>query len=82
MNRGSAANTEAFIDTVTAIKKGWSDVKNVESEFDEVFGLYVQVCWTSKDGDRYYTSGSDDNKSLTQLNREKEAEGAKKGEWK
>jgi hypothetical protein len=61
---------------------GRKKVKNVESEFDEIFGLYVQVCWTSKDGDRYYTSGSDDNKSLTQLNREKEAEGAKKGEWK
>ena len=56
-------------------------VKNLEAEFEEVFGLYAQVCWTSGDGKRYYTTGSDQDKSLTALNREKEAEGAKKGAW-
>lgn len=57
-------------------------VKNLETEFEEKFGLYAQVCWTSSDGKRYYTSGSSQDKSLTQLNRELEAKGAKKGEWK
>ena len=54
----------------------------MESEFDEIFGLYVQISYTTKEGNRYYTSGSNDNKSLSQLNREKEAEGCQRGEWK
>lgn len=57
-------------------------VKNLEAEFEEVFGLYAQVCWTSGDGKRFYTTGSDQDKSLTALNREKEAAGAEKGAWK
>ena len=57
-------------------------VKNLEAEFEEVFGLYAQVCWTSGDGKRYYTTGSDQDQSLTALNREKEAAGAEKGAWK
>ena len=57
-------------------------VKNLEAEFEEVFGLYAQVCWTDGDGKRFYTAGSDQDKSLTALNREKEAEGAEKGAWK
>jgi hypothetical protein len=61
---------------------GRKKVKTVESEFDEIFGLFVQISYTSKEGTRYYTSGSNDNKSLSQLNREKEAEGCQRGEWK
>lgn len=57
-------------------------VKNLEAEFEEVFGLYAQVCWTDGNGKRFYTIGSDQDKSLTALNREKEAEGAEKGAWK
>jgi len=57
-------------------------VKNLEAEFEEIFGLYAQVCYTSGDGKRYYTKGSDQDKSLTALNREKEAEGAEKGAWR
>lgn len=61
---------------------GSRKVGNVEREFDEIFGLYVQICYTSKDGSRYYTGSSDDSKTLAELNREKEALGCKKDEWK
>lgn len=61
---------------------GSKNVKTIEREFDRIFGLYVQICYTSKDGERYYTSGSDDSKSLTELNREKAAAGCQRDEWK
>jgi hypothetical protein len=61
---------------------GSKNVKTIEREFDRIFGLYVQICYTSKDGGRYYTSGSDDSKSLTELNREKAAAGCQRDEWK
>ena len=61
---------------------GSKNVKTIEQEFERIFGLYVQICYTSKEGNRYYTSGSEDSKSLTALNREKEAAGCKKDEWK
>jgi|TARA_B100001094_G_scaffold234835_1_gene229869 hypothetical protein len=61
---------------------GRKNVKTIEKEFDKIFGLYVQICWTASDGSRYYTTGSDDSKTLTVLNREKEAEGSQKGVWK
>lgn len=61
---------------------GSKKVKTIEREFDQIFGLYVQICFTTKDGNRYYTTSSDDSKSLSKLNREKEAAGCKKGVWK
>jgi hypothetical protein len=61
---------------------GSRKVANIEHEFEEIFGLYVQICYTSKEGNRYYTTGSDDTKSLSELNREKEALGCKKDIWK
>ena len=61
---------------------GRKNVGTIEREFDENFGLYVQICYTEKDGSRHYTSGGEDKKSLTELNREKEVDGCKKGEWK
>lgn len=57
-------------------------IGNVEREFDEIFGLYVQICYTEKDGSRYYTGSSEDSKTLSELNREKEAQGCKKDVWK
>jgi hypothetical protein len=60
---------------------GRKNVGTIETEFDEIFGLYAQICYTSKDEKRYYTTGSDDKKSLSQLNREKEAAGCKKDVW-
>jgi hypothetical protein len=57
-------------------------VKNVEDKFDEVFGLYIQICYTDSDGNRFYTSGSHDNMSLSRLNSHGEKSGWKKDEWK
>lgn len=61
---------------------GNKKVKTLEAEFDKVFGLYAQVCYTKADGHRYYTSGSRDDMTLSALNDYCEAEGCKKGEWK
>lgn len=57
-------------------------VGNLEKEFEEKFGIYVQVCYTTKEGKRYYTTGNDDKKSLTALNKDKENEGCQKDIWK
>lgn len=61
---------------------GNKKIKSLEKEFDTVFGLYAQVCYTEKDGSRYYTSGSADEKTLAAFNAECEKNGCKKGEWK
>lgn len=61
---------------------GNKKIKSLEKEFDTVFGLYAQVCYTTKDGHRYYTSGSTDEMTLSAFNKKCEADGCKKGEWK
>jgi hypothetical protein len=61
---------------------GNKKIKTLEKEFDTVFGLYVQVCYTAKDGHRYYTSGSADEMTLAAFNKKCETDGCKKGEWK
>ncbi|MBQ3709618.1 MAG: hypothetical protein II887_02830 [Bacteroidales bacterium] len=61
---------------------GNKKVKTLEKEFDTVFGLYVQVCYTANDGHRYYTGSSSDEMTLSALNKKCEANGCKKGEWK
>lgn len=61
---------------------GNKKIKSLEKEFDTVFGLYCQICYTEKDGHRYYTSGSADEKTLSAFNAECEKNGCKKGEWK
>ena len=61
---------------------GNKKIKTLEKEFDTVFGLYVQVCYTNKDGNRYYTSGSADEMTLSAFNKKCEADGCKKSEWK
>lgn len=61
---------------------GVKRVSSLESEFDKVFGLYVQICYTAKDGHRYYTSGSADSMTLAAFNKKCEADGCKKGAWK
>ena len=60
---------------------GRKKVKTIEQEFNEIFGLYVQICYTDSKGSRFYTSGSGDEKTLTELNREKESAGCQKGAW-
>lgn len=61
---------------------GNKKIKSLEKEFDKVFGLYCQVCYTTKEGNRYYTSGVDDEKTLASFNAECEKNGCKKGAWK
>ncbi len=77
--------------TITGNKK----VKTLEKEFDDVFGLYAEVSFTTKEGKRYYTRSSakgitgdvmearihGDEMTLSALNRQCEADGCKKGEW-
>lgn len=61
---------------------GNKKIKSLEKEFDIVFGLYCQVCYTEGDGHRYYTSGSNDEKTLASFNAECEKNGCKKDVWK
>ena len=61
---------------------GNKKIKSLEKEFDTVFGLYVQVCYTNSAGDRYYTSGSADDKTLATFTAECEKNGGKNGLWK
>lgn len=61
---------------------GNKKIKSLEKEFDTVFGLYAQVCYTSAEGNRYYTSGSKDDKTLSAFNAECEKNGCKKGVYR
>lgn len=60
---------------------GRKNVATIEKEMEDVFGLFIQISFTEKDGSRYYTT-SEDSKTLTQLNREKRSAGCKKDIWK
>lgn len=60
---------------------GSKNVGTIEQEFEKIFGLYVQICYTTKEGKRYYTSAGQDKKSLSALNKEKEALGCQKNKW-
>ena len=61
---------------------GNKKIKTLEKEFDTVFGLYAQVCYTDADGSRYYTGSSSDEKTLASFNEECEKNGCKKDVWK
>lgn len=61
---------------------GNKKVSSLEKEFDTVFGLYAQICYTKADGHRYYTSGSYDDMTLSALNSELEKKGCKKGVYR
>ena len=61
---------------------GNKKIKSLEKEFDTVFGLYCQVCYTNAEGKRYYTSGSTDDMTLSAFNSYCEKNSYKKGEWK
>lgn len=58
---------------------GNKKVKSIEKEFDTVFGLYCQICFTESDGKRYYTSGANDEMTLSALNAYGQKNGWKKG---
>lgn len=53
-------------------------ISSLEKEFETIFGLYAQVCYTEKDGGRYYTSGYADSMTLSAFNKKCEANGCKK----
>lgn len=57
-------------------------IGTLEKEFDTVFGLYAQVCYTTADGSRYYTSGSDDTMTLSAFNEKCQKNGCKKGVYR
>jgi len=61
---------------------GNKKIKSLEAEFDKVFGLYAQVCYTNAEGHRYYTSGSTDEMTLAAFNALCEKNGCKKGVYK
>ena len=61
---------------------GNKKIKSIEQEMDKAFGLYCQICYTDKDGSRYYTSGSTDEKTLSAFNAECEKNGCKKGVYR
>lgn len=61
---------------------GNKKIKSLEKEFDTVFGLYAQVCYTTGEGNRYYTSKGHDDYTLAAFNSKCEKDGCKKGEWK
>lgn len=61
---------------------GNKKIKTLEAEFDKVFGLYAQVCYTDADGNRYYTSGSRDELTLSAFNEQCEKNGCKKGVYR
>lgn len=61
---------------------GNKKIKTLEKEFDTVFGLYCQVCYYSPEGHGYYTSGADDEKTLSAFNTECEKRGCPKDKWK
>ena len=57
-------------------------IGSLEKEFDKVFGLYCQVCYTDANGRGYYTSGSNDAKTLFSFNKECGTAGCKKGVYR
>ena len=60
---------------------GNKKIKTLEAEFDKVFGLYAQVCYTDANGKRYYTKVAQDDKTISSFNAECEKNGCKKGVW-
>lgn len=73
---------EEYIKNGSISISGNKKIKNLEKEFDTVFGLYCQICYTDGNGHRYYTSGSTDEKTLAAFNAECEKNKCKKGDWK
>ncbi len=64
-----------------AIIRGGQKVKNLEKMMDDIFGLYCQVAYKDSDGKPFYTSGTQDELTLRELNELGEKSNWKKGEW-
>ena len=64
---------------------GNKKIKTLEAEFERVFGLYAQVCYSDSscaEEHGYYTNGSDDEYTLSAFNEKCEKRGCKKDNWK
>lgn len=53
---------------------GSKNIGTIEREFEDTFGLFVQIVYKNSNGDRFYTKGFE-KVSLTELNRKKASEG-------
>lgn len=73
----SARVTKPSTDEKELSIHGRTLVKNLENNFYKLYGICVQVCY-NKSGQRYYTSGTYDDMSLSQLNSKLEEEGCTK----
>ena len=60
---------------------GSKKVKTIESEFELLFGLYVQIGYTDKDGWMKSTTNEENELSLAQLNEKCGQEHCKKNVW-
>lgn len=58
-------------------------VKTLEKEFEDIFGLYVQVAHTNEDGRCMYSTlrGGGDNMTLSAYNKKREEQGDLKDKW-
>jgi hypothetical protein len=61
---------------------GSKNISTIEKDFDEIFGLVVEICYSPTPDENYYTHGSHNKKSLTAFNRECERAGYVKNKWK
>ena len=61
---------------------GRSLVKNIEKQFDDIYGLYAQVCYTDGDGKRSFSGSKMDQWSLTKMNNYGQENGWKPNEFK
>lgn len=57
-------------------------VRTLEHEFEEIFGLYAQVCYTTAEGKRFYTGEKGDAMTLNAFNKKCETDGCQKDVWK
>lgn len=60
---------------------GKTKVKTLESDFEKLFGLYVEVGYTTTDGSRYFTEAKYNDFTLTALNEHGKNSGWKENAW-
>ncbi len=60
---------------------GSKNISTIEKDFDKIFGLVVEICYSPTEDQNFYTHGSQNKKSLTAFNKECENAGYVKGKW-
>lgn len=53
---------------------GSKKIGTIEGEFEKIFGLYVQICYITKEGKRHYTTNAEDGLTLGALNHKTSAD--------